>query len=227
MRPTNFAAKTRRPSASHFERVQATRLWQALHSDLVAMLPPGEGRQVLDIGCGPGLLCRMLQEAGYEVVGVDREPDMITAARTHAADRIGLIFAEGDATALQFPAASFDLVVMTNLLFFLVDPLIAVREMARVCRPGGQVVVLNPAPWLNSVSATELADRLGIADNDRWVLLNWARLAELNGTIDEELWRTMATLADLDAITWAHVGVGGIGALASAARPSTVVSHAG
>lgn len=208
-----------RPSAQHFLKVQNTELWRNLHSDLLEVLPAGGGGAALDIGCGPGMFCRMLQENGYRVTGVDREDDMVAAATLASAHQPETKFLRGDAESLPFDRDQFDLVVMTNLLFFLSDPLVAVREMARVCRPGGHIAVLNPAPMLNTSSAARIAEEAGIAEKERWVLLNWARLAEVNGTIDEGLWRTMALLADLRPTIWISAGVSGIGAVGGAQLP--------
>jgi SAM-dependent methyltransferase len=221
VRTADFANLTPspRPSADHFRRVQETALWRRLHADLLDLLPPGNGRSALDLGCGPGLFARMLHDAGYQVVGVDRELDMVDAARAAVADKPGMSFRTGDAERLDLPSDAFDVVVMTNLLFFLADPLIAVREMDRVCRPGGLVAVLNPAPALDLTAAARIAEEAPVPDDERWVMFNWARLAEVNGTIDQELWQTVALLADLQPTAWVTVGVSGIGAVGCARRP--------
>lgn len=221
------SAPSRHASVSYFRRVQDTMLWRQLHVDLLTRLPPGRGRRALDIGCGPGLLCRLLHDAGYEVVGVDRQPDMVAAARQASGGRTGMTFREGDATALPLPDAAFDVVVMANLLFLLPDPLVGVQEMARVCRPGGQVAVLNPAPTLTTASAERLAATGLVPDDERWALVNWARPAEVHGTIDGAMWQVLAELADLRAVDWAPVGVAGVGRVGRAVRAAAEVADAG
>lgn len=103
------------------------------------------GRSVLDIGCGPGTITLGLAErvAPGRVTGIDREAAPLTAART-AADGKGLQnvdFAVGDAYALDFPDDGFDVVHAHQVLQHLTDPVAALVEMRRVCRPGGVVAV--------------------------------------------------------------------------------------
>jgi ubiquinone/menaquinone biosynthesis C-methylase UbiE len=110
---------------------------------LVAHLRPGS--TVLDIGCGPGTITLGLaaRVAPGRVVGIDREPAPLTAART-AADEKGLQnvdFAVGDAYALDFADDRFDIVHAHQVLQHLTDPVAALVEMRRVCRPGGLVAV--------------------------------------------------------------------------------------
>lgn len=103
------------------------------------------GRSVLDIGCGPGTITVGLAErvAPGEVVGIDREPAPLASARTVAAEKglTNVDFAVGDAYALDFPDDSFDIVHAHQVLQHLTDPVGALVEMRRVCRPAGVVAV--------------------------------------------------------------------------------------
>lgn len=110
---------------------------------LIPRLMPG--LSVLDIGCGPGTITQGLagRVAPGRVVGIDREPGPLAAARAEA-DEKGLTnvgFAVGDAYALDFPDDSFDVVHAHQVLQHLTDPVAALVEMRRVCRPGGVVAV--------------------------------------------------------------------------------------
>ncbi len=100
-------------------------------------------RSVLSVGCGPGVFLRELAEShpDIEVVGVD-----MSAARVRGAgERLeGLKNARacvGDAHALPFETNSFDLVFSRFLMEYLPDKALAVREMARVCNPGGLLLL--------------------------------------------------------------------------------------
>jgi ubiquinone/menaquinone biosynthesis C-methylase UbiE len=121
---------------------------------LLDLIGIGPGATAVDVGCGVlgilHLLCERVGPAG-RVVGVDREPTMIEAARQVTAGR-GLVveLAEQDATGLSLPSDSFDLVHERTVLLNVADPQKVVAEMARVARRGGVIAVQEPdsASWL-------------------------------------------------------------------------------
>ena len=107
----------------------------------------GRGRSILDVGCGFGLeTLRLAALAGPgAVAGLDKSADFIAdAARRAAAAGLGIDFRVGDATALPWPAASFDCVRAERLLIYLDRWEAAVREMRRVARPGGGLALIEP-----------------------------------------------------------------------------------
>ena len=127
----------------------------------------------LDVGCGTGFLSLELAARGHRVTGIDFAPQMLAEAQRKAASREGLPvrFQEGDAEALRFSDASFDLVITRHVLWTLPHPEAAIDEWIRVLRPGGRLViidsqfdpsVLEPSPQ-NARSSAEYAtigDRL-------------------------------------------------------------------
>ncbi len=112
---------------------------------LVSEAGPVSGR-LLDVGCGPGgITLKIARKAPHlRVIGVDYSMGMMRCAR-HAAEEQGLSerarFVQGDGNALCLPSASFDYVISNSVLHHLADPRQALREMARVARPRGALLV--------------------------------------------------------------------------------------
>ena len=96
--------------------------------------------RALDVGCGEGRFCRLLRSRGVAVVGVDPTPALIATARARDDDTP---YVRGRAERLPFPDASFDLVVSYLTLIDIPDEQAGIREMARVLRPGGRLLIAN------------------------------------------------------------------------------------
>ena len=112
--------------------------WAIRVADAVGAQP---GQRVLDVACGTGVLARMLTErvgpAG-SVVGLDRNPGMLAVAKRKAPH---IEWRQGSAEALPFNADDFDAVTSQFGLMFFEDKPAALKEMARVLRPGGRCAV--------------------------------------------------------------------------------------
>jgi ubiquinone/menaquinone biosynthesis C-methylase UbiE len=123
-----------------------------LEVELVARY--GAGREVLEVGCGTGLLLERFARFAERAVGVDLSPGMLEKARAR-----GLDVMEGSATKLPYPDASFDVVCSFKVLAHVAPIREAMAEMARVTRPGGIILAELYNPW----SLRGLAKRLGPA----------------------------------------------------------------
>lgn len=118
----------------------------------LAGLPPG--MRVLEVGCGTGVLTRLSAAVGGEAIGIDPAPEMIAVARQKAT--AGAQFRLGVIESLPFADASFDVVFASTMLHHLPPQTKAdgLREVFRVLRPGGRLVVAdldrpaNPLWWL-------------------------------------------------------------------------------
>jgi ubiquinone/menaquinone biosynthesis C-methylase UbiE len=115
---------------------------------LVASLGIMPGTRILDLGCGDGTTALPAARLGAEVLGVDIARNLVEAGRRRAErEAIHCRFKEGDAADLQ-PLAdgSFDMVVSIFGAMFAARPFDVAREMVRVTRPGGRIVMGNWIP---------------------------------------------------------------------------------
>lgn len=134
----------------------------------VAKIAPGD--RVLDLGTGAGLLalrCAQRASAG-QVVGIDHSSGMLRQAEEKAR-RLGVAsrtqFRAMDAEKLEFEAGSFDAAVSLFVLLHLPHPLVALKELHRVLKPGGRIVVGlgSGAPLLSAAGAVQAGRRLAEA----------------------------------------------------------------
>jgi ubiquinone biosynthesis O-methyltransferase len=106
------------------------------------------GREILDVGCGDGAFALELAERGAAVTGIDASSAMIDAARTRARRHNAEIdFQVAQAEQLPFPSEQFDVVTAITILCFADDPAPVLREIARVLRPGGRLVIGELGRW--------------------------------------------------------------------------------
>lgn len=178
------SALARLPNA--YRSWRASRLGQItdrLEEELVLQLiGPPAGLRILDVGCGDAALAVALAQRGALVTGMDVDPGMLAAGRARAAaSGVAPDLMQGDIRALPFADDSFDLVLAVTVLCFVDAAAPAVREMARVLRPGGRLV---------------------IGELGRWNL--WAAKRRMSGWLGSRMWRsatfrTVRALKDLVA----------------------------
>jgi ubiquinone/menaquinone biosynthesis C-methylase UbiE len=103
----------------------------------------GEALEILDVGCGPGVIACAMGDAFPEanVVAFDMSPTKIEAVRKNTIGKPNITARLGDATSMPFETNSFDFVFSRFLLQFMFRPDLTVSEMVRVCRPGGSVMI--------------------------------------------------------------------------------------
>jgi SAM-dependent methyltransferase len=116
-------------------------------ADFIERLHLKPGAEVLDVACGSGNLALPAASAGAIVTGVDIAPNLIKQARANA-EREGLKiqFDEGDAEALPYEDASFDVVVTMFGAMFAPRPELVASELKRVCKLGGFIAMANWTP---------------------------------------------------------------------------------
>ncbi len=200
----------------HHESVLRSHTWRTAANSCGYLLPSlRSGLDLLDVGCGPGTItCDLttLVTPG-RVVGVDRSAEVVDQARATAAERrlTGVAFDTGDAYALTFDDASFDVVHAHQVLQHLGDPVAALVEWRRLLRPGGLLAardsdyagfVWAPADplldrWLSLYH--DLTRRNGAEADAGRHLLGWARRAGFTPvTASSSTW----TFADPESRAW-------------------------
>jgi ubiquinone/menaquinone biosynthesis C-methylase UbiE len=112
--------------------------------------------RVLDVGCGPGDLSIRISQQCHEVRGVDVTPEMIRIAEEKAACApANVCFQQADACDLPFESHSFDTVMSVNALQTMIRPEMALSEMSRVLKPGGELLLITYCYGDSSLSDSE------------------------------------------------------------------------
>lgn len=131
--------------AEAYERALVPSIFAPWAEEILARARPiGPSDRILDLGCGTGIVARLFGErlgGGARITGLDASAEMIAMARALAP---GIDWPEGNAMNLPFADESFELVVCQQMLQFVPDPKLALREARRVLVRGGRLVL---ATW--------------------------------------------------------------------------------
>ena len=159
-------------AARQLERLYLTSDVVAQRTETVKLLAPRGGERVLDVGCGPGFLCESIAAVvGRDgaVVGIDISSDLITLCKRRNPPT-WLSYIVGDATSVDEPDASFDVVACTQVAEYVPDVNRVVSEAFRVLRPGGRAVFVA-TDWDALVWHSDRPDRMAL------VMRSWKRTA--------------------------------------------------
>jgi ArsR family transcriptional regulator len=128
------------------------RSWEATARSLACLLNLGD---VLDIGCGDGVLAELIHRHVSSYTGIDHSETIVNAARKRLSQADNCYFQQGDMHTLPFEADQFDQVLMLQVLTYSPQPQQAIGEAYRVLRPGGRLLLttLNKHPHQQQVSA--------------------------------------------------------------------------
>ena len=146
---------------------------------LIEIVAAAAPRDLLDIGTGTGRILEILAPKVGQALGIDQSREMLAVARVNlerAGSANGMVRL-GDMYQLPLPDASFDAVVIHQVLHYADRPAAAIAEAARVLRPKGVLVVVDFAPHLLEYLRVEHAHhRLGFSDDE---VADWCRAAGL------------------------------------------------
>lgn len=131
---------------------------EAALRQLVSVSGAGSDDTVLDVACGPGIVACAFARVARHVTGVDVTPAMLDQARLLAGAEglTNLTFERGDVERLPLADGTFSLVVSRFAFHHFPDPAAVLREMRRVCRPGGRVVVADAVASEDPVRAAAM-----------------------------------------------------------------------
>src|SRR5215472_674280 len=175
------AAAYFRENAPHWDRIRSLyideREVEAALGEIIAVAAP---RDLLDVGTGTGRIIEVLAPQVGQALGIDQSREMLAIARVNL-ERAGAansMVRLGDMYQLPLPDASFDAVVIHQVLHYADRPAAVIAEAARVLRPGGIAVVVDFAPHLLEFLRIEHAHhRLGFTDGE---VAEWYREAGLD-----------------------------------------------
>jgi ubiquinone/menaquinone biosynthesis C-methylase UbiE len=158
---------------------------------LCESIPVLSGDRLLDVGTASGNTAISAARRGAVVTGVDLVPALLEHARKRAqAEGLEIDFREGNAMALSFAGASFDVVLSTFGAIFASDPRQTAAEMARVCRPGGKIAMANWTPDGMLGKLFRLLERYSVPGTRVGAPVEWgdeATLAERLGPYVQDL----------------------------------------
>jgi len=160
----------------------------------------GPDDTVLDVACGGGLVVCAFAPVVRHATGIDITPAMLERARALAAERghRNVSWKQGDVLPLPYPHGAFSIVTSRFAFHHFLDPGAVLREMKRVCAPGGRVVVVDSAPapdkadgelalWLDGKPVMHIAPG---ARRSRWTGMGFSLLEEGGEPFEGFRWRT-------------------------------------
>jgi ubiquinone/menaquinone biosynthesis C-methylase UbiE len=158
-----------------FQRINALDWYQnTLRAWVDDLVVPNKGN-ILEVGCASGVLTEYLAASGFNATGIDASDKMIQAALGNKNHRGH--FQTADAKSLPFRDLCFDSVISASLLNIVSEPENVLREMSRVCKPGGTVSVLVPRTGVSESQIVQLIHTHCTTAFSQAVLSTWHKRA--------------------------------------------------
>lgn len=137
---------------------------RALCAAVAALIRPED--EVLECACGTGLLSGVIAGRCRSLVATDFSENMLKRAEKKYKDLGNIRFEQGDILHLAYPDASFDTVVAANVIHLLDESYTALRELDRVCRPGGRMIIPTYMNETDKGTTNSVSDAIGKAGAD-------------------------------------------------------------
>lgn len=99
-----------------------------------------EKGRLLDIGCGNGQFLARMRDLGWEVMGIEPDPEAVRIAREH----FGLEVIQGTVEEVKLPEQSFDVITMNHVVEHLLEPVVVLTKLRRLLKPGGKFIIVTP-----------------------------------------------------------------------------------
>lgn len=188
-------------SSWHWERLERGNTGS--QEALVGLVDPRPGESVLDVGTGSGGLALLAARTRAAVTGIDVAVDGIERARARAREEgLDVRFDVGDAQALPYPDAAFDVVVSSFGVMFAPDQRRAAAELARVSRDGGRLGLTLMPMDSRSAETTTIFREFGDRDFGDHPAAFADRIEELLGDVFDFEARCVETSSQPGATTW-------------------------
>lgn len=137
---------------------------RALCAAVEPWIEPGD--EVLECACGTGLLSGVIAQRCGHLTATDFSAKMLRRAEKKYGKRGNIAFEQADILHLRYPDSAFDAVVAANVIHLLDEPLRALRELDRVCRPGGRIIIPTYMNGTESGRANGVSSAIGRAGAD-------------------------------------------------------------
>lgn len=139
-----------------FSNIRERRAWQDHFSSILGSEP----LNILDVGCGPGIVSMQLAELGHSVTSVDISDDMLECARKNVRNNgLDIDFRKGNAMALDFGDGEFDAVVSDYMLWTVPEPERVISEWHRVLKENGTLAYTD-GDWFHDPLSTPMRTRV-------------------------------------------------------------------
>ena len=146
------------------------------------------GDNVLEIAPGPGYMSIELAKMGnYNITGLDISPDMVRISRKNAEhEKVNINFIQGNVTSMKFEEGTFDFIFCSAAFKNFKEPLLALKEMCRVIKKGGVVLISDMRGDVSNQALKEEVNRIGKSGFERFMLpMVFKNLARSAYTKDE------------------------------------------
>lgn len=179
--------------AEHWDSLRSLHVPEAqVEEAMLALLGDAPLGTFVDIGTGTGRIVELFADRAAHVIGIDRSPEMLRVARGKltASGAQGWELRQGDIMALPLDEGAGDTIVLHQVLHYLPAPEAAIGELARIVKPGGQLLIVDFAPHSHEeLRAQDAHARLGFSDEQmaQWFSQSGLRMADVRELAGSEL----------------------------------------